>query len=88
MTPPPAIPDDVAVLSYPAPHVLHIAMNRPKRLNAITNSMSHTLAAIFDWFEAEPELRVAIFGSTSRRAWCVGADLGEWVGVRWVGSLT
>ncbi|KAL1405709.1 hypothetical protein Q8F55_007379 [Vanrija albida] len=77
-TPPPPIPDAVAVLTYPAPHVLHIAMNRPARLNAITSAMSHALAGVFDWFEADPDLRVAILGSTSARAWCVGADLGEW----------
>jgi enoyl-CoA hydratase/carnithine racemase len=79
---PPAIPDDVVQLSYPAPHVLHIAMNRPKAYNAMSSTLSMTLSDIFDWYEAEPSLWVAVLGSTNRKAWCAGADLKEWVRIR------
>lgn len=76
---PPEIKDDIVVLSYPLPHVLHVAMNRPKALNAMNADLNQALNATFDWFESEPELRVCILGSTSRRAWCAGADLVAWV---------
>lgn len=77
--PPPSIPDDIVRLSYPAPHVLHVALNRPKAYNAMSRALTSTLSEIFDWYEEEPSLWVAILGSTNRKAWCAGADLKEWV---------
>lgn len=77
--PPPAIPDNIVILSFPAPNVLHVAMNRPKAYNAMSSQLSMTLSNIFDWYEAEPSLWVAVLASTNRKAWCAGADLKEWV---------
>lgn len=77
--PPPAIPNNIAILSYPYPNVLHVALNRPKAYNAMNREFNNTLAAVFDWYENEPSLRVAILGSTNPKAWCAGADLKEWV---------
>ncbi|RSH82383.1 uncharacterized protein EHS24_007350 [Apiotrichum porosum] len=76
--PPPAIPNNIAILSYPYPNVLHVALNRPKAYNAMNREFNNTLAAVFDWYENEPSLRVAILGSTNPKAWCAGADLKEW----------
>lgn len=77
---PPLIPDEVVKLSYPAEHVLHIAMDRPKSYNAMNNALNETLDCVLDWFEREPSLYVVILGSTNRKAWCAGADLKELVG--------
>lgn len=76
---PPAISNDVVLLSYPLPHVLYVKMNRPKQLNAMNAELNQALNSVFDWFEKEPELRVCVLGSTSRRGWCAGADLVAWV---------
>jgi len=73
----PAIADDVLKLSFPAEHVLHIAMNRPKAYNAMNAAMERALNVIFDWFEREPTLYVAVLGSTQKKAWCAGQDLKE-----------
>lgn len=79
--PPPAIVDGVVELSFPAEHVMHVAMNRPKQYNAMNRQLETTLNALFNWFEAEPNLWVAVLGSTSRKAWCAGQDLKEMVGL-------
>lgn len=78
-TPPPKIKDDIVRLTYPADHVLHVAMNRPKSYNAMSASLNEALNEVFDWFEAEPTLWVAIMGSTQKKAFCAGADLKAWV---------
>lgn len=81
-TPPPAIPEDIVVLSYPAPHILHVAMNRPKAFNAMSNALNGVLENVFNWFENEPELWVAILGTTNPKAWCAGMDLKQLVSWR------
>ncbi|KAJ5087500.1 Crotonase core [Penicillium angulare] len=66
-----------AILSYPAPYVLLVTLNRPKELNCI-NSQGHTdLHNIWEWMDEEPSLRVGILTGTGR-AFCAGADLKEW----------
>lgn len=61
-------------ISFPAPHVLLVVINRPKTLNSLSVEASYELDQIFQWFDDEPSLRAAIItgaGST----FCVGADL-------------
>ncbi|KAK3398310.1 ClpP/crotonase-like domain-containing protein [Sordaria brevicollis] len=74
-TPPPSVPN--TLLSFPAPHVLLVTLNRPDQLNAIPTSQHKKLASLWDWFDAEPSLRCAII-TGSGRAFCAGADLKEW----------
>lgn len=78
-TPIPQIPDDVVKVSFPMEHVLHVAMNRPKQYNAMNQVLEKTMNEVFDWFESEPSLWVAILGSTNGKAWCAGQDLKEMV---------
>lgn len=62
------------VLSYPAPGVLLVRLNRPKDLNCI-NQEGHTeLDQIWSWLDAEPTLNAGIITGTGR-AFCAGADL-------------
>ena len=42
-------------------------------------AMERALNVIFDWFEREPRLYVAVLGSTQKKAWCAGQDLKEMV---------
>lgn len=74
-TPPPSVPN--TLLSFPAPHVLLVTLNRPDQLNAIPTPQHKRLAKLWDWFDAEPTLRCAVITGAGR-AFCAGADLKEW----------
>jgi len=56
----------------PAPGVLRVRLDRPERRNALDRP---TLVALHDAFAAVEE-PVVVLGSTSRAAFCAGADLG------------
>jgi enoyl-CoA hydratase/carnithine racemase len=69
------------ILSYPAPYVLLVTINRPKAMNSIPMAEHWEAESIFDWFDAEPNLRVAIITGTGTKAFCAGQDLieqGKW----------
>ncbi|KAK0645703.1 enoyl-hydratase, partial [Cercophora newfieldiana] len=74
-TAPPTVPN--VLISFPAPHVLLVTLNRPKQLNAIPSTQHAALASLWDWYDAEPHLRAAVL-TGSGRAFCAGADLREW----------
>ncbi|KAH8885948.1 ClpP/crotonase [Thozetella sp. PMI_491] len=74
-TPPPAVPN--VLISFPAPHVLLITLNRPKQLNAIPVAQHIALDVLYHWYDAEPSLRCAVLTGAGR-AFCAGADLREW----------
>lgn len=52
-----------------------ITINRPDVLNALTPAAHAELAAIFDDFEKDPEVWVAILTGAGQKAFCVGKDL-------------
>ncbi|RAL11610.1 enoyl-CoA hydratase/isomerase family protein [Aspergillus homomorphus CBS 101889] len=67
-----------ALLSFPLPHILLVTLNRPRDLNCI-NSQGHAeLAAIWEWMDANPAIRVGVL-TGSGKAFCAGADLKEWL---------
>jgi enoyl-CoA hydratase/carnithine racemase len=71
-TPPPQ--PQTSLLSFPAPHVVLVTLNRPRELNCI-NAQGHTdLNAVWEWMDEEPSLRVGILTGQGR-AFCAGADL-------------
>lgn len=73
---PPPSPEH-AVLSFPAPHVLLVTLNRPRDLNCI-NAQGHAdLHEVWEWMDDEPSLRVGVLTGKGR-AFCAGADLKEW----------
>ena len=45
------------LLSYPAPHILLLTINRPKARNSIHYQAHWDADAILNWFDAEPSLR-------------------------------
>lgn len=55
--------------------ILEITLNRPERFNALNGASHAQLHALFDRFEADPELRVAILTGAGTRAFCSGNDL-------------
>jgi enoyl-CoA hydratase/carnithine racemase len=62
------------VLSYPAPGILLVRLNRPKDLNCINQDGHAELDEIWKWLDDEPTLNVGIITGTGR-AFCAGADL-------------
>ncbi|ORY09234.1 enoyl-CoA hydratase/isomerase [Clohesyomyces aquaticus] len=75
-TPPPPTPTFLK-LSYPAPRVLLIRMDRPSSLNAMSTTAQWEMESIWKWLDSEPSLSVAIITGTGR-AFSAGADLKEW----------
>lgn len=70
----PQPPAEYCVVSYPAPGVLLVRLNRPKELNCINMDGHAELDAIWQWMDEEPNLSVGIVTGTGR-AFCAGADL-------------
>lgn len=62
------------ITSFPAQGVLLVLINRPKKLNSLTEEDNRDLDAVFQWFDNEPALRIAIITGVGR-AFCAGADL-------------
>lgn len=77
-TPPPATPEFLR-LSFPAPRVLLVRMDRPKALNAMSTAAQWEMHSVWKWLDSEPNLSVAIITGTGR-AFSAGADLKEWSG--------
>ncbi|KAL1885713.1 Transcriptional adapter ada2 [Paecilomyces lecythidis] len=57
-TPPPTT--TYCLLSFPQPHTLLVQLNRPRSLNCINVAGHAELHDVWEWFDAEPSLRVAI----------------------------
>ena len=56
-------------------HILTVTMNRPQVLNALHPAASFELAEIFDDYEADPDLWVAVLTGAGDRAFSAGLDL-------------
>ncbi|KAF2802914.1 ClpP/crotonase [Mytilinidion resinicola] len=72
-----APPTSSVSLSYPAPYVLVVTINREKAMNAIPFAGHWEMHQIFEWFDKEPNLRVAIITAAGKKAFCAGQDLIE-----------
>jgi enoyl-CoA hydratase/carnithine racemase len=57
--------------------VLIVTIDRPGSRNALNVSAHHELALIFDEFEADTSLRVAIITGRGTRAFCAGSDIKD-----------
>lgn len=65
------------ILTYPAPHVLLVTINREKNRNALNYQAHWDAEAIFRWFDNEPSLRVAVVTGKGSKSFCAGQDLIE-----------
>src|SRR5918994_512758 len=57
--------------------VATITLNRPERLNAMSNDMSAGLRDAWHRFRDDPDAWVAIITGTGERAFCAGADMKD-----------
>ncbi|KAG5999708.1 hypothetical protein E4U21_006389 [Claviceps maximensis] len=64
-------------LSFPAKHVLQVTIDRASHMNAIPVAGHWEGERLWDWFDYEPLLRVAIVTGQGEKAFCCGADLKE-----------
>ncbi|KAL2142963.1 hypothetical protein VTI28DRAFT_485 [Corynascus sepedonium] len=76
LPPPPPVPN--VKLSLPSAHVLLVTLDRPRALNAIPAVQHPAMAALWAWYDAQPQLRCAVLTGGDGRAFCAGADLREW----------
>ncbi|KAH9948189.1 enoyl-CoA hydratase/carnithine racemase [Amylocystis lapponica] len=75
---PPLHSNEIKV-SFPQEHVMLLAFNRPKSLNAMTPTMEQDISNVLAWFDNEPSLwRVVVVVTGEGRAFCAGADLHAW----------
>ncbi len=58
-------------------HVAYVTLDRPAVLNAMDLQMHRELAEVWDDFEADGDLRVAVLAGAGDRAFSVGMDLRE-----------
>ncbi|GJN76813.1 hypothetical protein PLIIFM63780_000300 [Purpureocillium lilacinum] len=64
-------------LSYPAPYVMLVTINREAAMNAIPMAGHWDGMRLWAWFDEEPGLRVAVVTGKGKKAFCCGADLKE-----------
>lgn len=70
-------PTPTYLLSYPAPHVVLITINRPRAMNSLPYASHWEADALLTWFDSEPTLRVAVVTGAGEKAFCAGQDLIE-----------
>jgi 2-(1,2-epoxy-1,2-dihydrophenyl)acetyl-CoA isomerase len=58
--------------------VLWVRLNRPDKLNALNDEMTHALIESFDLAKTDPSIRAVILGGTGR-GYCAGQDLEAFV---------
>jgi enoyl-CoA hydratase/carnithine racemase len=58
--------------------VATITLHRPAKLNALTPAMLAALEEAVEAIEADGEVRAVVLTGSGERAFCVGADIGEW----------
>ncbi|MDP3520395.1 MAG: enoyl-CoA hydratase-related protein [Hydrogenophaga sp.] len=68
----------VLLEEYPLPGVVLLRLNRPEVLNALNLALRRALADAFVRLDADPAVQVVVLAGDAR-AFCAGADLGEYV---------
>ena len=57
--------------------IMTVTLNRPERRNALHAQASYELGEVFDMFERDPGLWIAIVTGAGDKAFCAGADLKD-----------
>ena len=68
---------DGVAISFPTPQILLVTLNRPKQMNSVTHTMNWQLQQLFEWYDEQPGLRVAVITGSGNKAFCCGSDLIE-----------
>lgn len=62
------------LVTFPTPQILLLTLNQPKKRNCISLSTSAEIQRLWEWFDSEPNLQVAIITGTGE-SFCSGADI-------------
>ncbi|HUL30234.1 MAG TPA: enoyl-CoA hydratase-related protein [Thermodesulfobacteriota bacterium] len=60
-------------------HLAYVTLNRPHALNVYNIRMRDDLYQVLGAIKDDPEVRVVIFKGAGEKAFCAGADLGEFL---------
>lgn len=71
-----------SIVSFPEKHILLVTINRPKYMNCLPVEATIELGALWKWYDAEPELRCAVFTGAGEKAFCAGMDLKQRLDIR------
>ncbi|TQN65027.1 Mevalonyl-coenzyme A hydratase sidH [Colletotrichum shisoi] len=66
-----------SLITFPREHILLVTINRPDRMNCLPVEATIELGALWKWYDAEPELRCAVFTGAGSKAFCAGMDLKQ-----------
>lgn len=58
-----------------------LTLNRPEKLNALSNAMKEDLIDLFELLRKDDQLRVVVLTATGERAFCAGTDIAELSGI-------
>src|SRR5258706_2899608 len=61
----------------PDGHVVLITIDRPEAHNCLTPELNDELAAAFEAYEKDPDLRCSVITGAGEKSFCAGADLKE-----------
>ncbi|MFB2555716.1 enoyl-CoA hydratase/isomerase family protein [Herbiconiux liangxiaofengii] len=77
MTEPTAVPQlgTPEVLLELLDQVAVVTLNRPAKLNSVTQQMSDALVEIADWANRSDDVRVVVLTGAGERAFCAGSDI-------------
>ena len=65
------------LVSFPRKHIILVTINRPRSMNCLPVGATLELNNFWKWYDAEPELRCAVFTGAGEKAFCAGMDLKE-----------
>lgn len=68
--------DDVSI-RFVEDQIMVVTMHRPGKMNILSKVQHWQLDALWTWYEAQPDLRAAIFTGEGKKAFCCGSDLLE-----------
>ncbi|RAL58253.1 hypothetical protein DID88_002253 [Monilinia fructigena] len=63
------------LVTYPAPYIAHVQINRPEKLNAFFEAMWLEFRTIFDTLSYSPDIRSIILSGAGDRAFSAGLDV-------------
>ncbi|KAL2877015.1 hypothetical protein SGCOL_007634 [Colletotrichum sp. CLE4] len=66
-----------SLISFPRKHILLVTIDRPEHMNCLSVEATIELGALWKWYDAEPELRCAVFTGAGTKAFCAGMDLKQ-----------
>jgi enoyl-CoA hydratase/carnithine racemase len=66
-----------STISFPRRHILLVTINRPEYRNCLPVEATIELGALWKWYDAEPQLRCAVFTGAGDKAFCAGMDLKQ-----------